>query len=514
MQRQLATALALGMCALAVVVPITASLYMARRQSMDEASRQAMILVDAVLYRSETVGTAGAKVERRLAELNETACTDAKRHLMREVVMDYPYLEAIGYVSGNRVVCSALGPQSDGIDLGPPDFVSSKGVRIRLAVKIGNNEPVTVMERNGIAAAIHPEALLDSPKDLDNISVGAYSQSAHMLFAHRGFFDPAWTNRLGSASSVVFFDGRYLVAIKTSSKVDVAAYAAVPLAQLNSRLHRLMIILLPIGLVLGMALAAAVLFLARQRASLRSALRVALKRKEFVLHYQPIVDLASRRMVGVEALLRWPTAKEIGARPELFIQAAEECGLIERLTEYVLNQLTLDGPRFFSRYPDCYISVNVSSPDLLSGNVVDLLRRLIATPGVTAKNIIVEITEHSFIEPNSANRTIAAIHAMGIRVTIDDFGTGYSSLSHLTSLKADSLKIDKVFVDAIGTGSVTSEVVMHIIEMARALNMSLISEGVETQQQADFLREHGVPYAQGWLFSMALTLDDLLRQDR
>lgn len=512
MQRRIATALALLMGGLAVIVPIAASLYMARRQSMDEATAQATILADDALYRGETAGAQAAKVGLRLAGIKDTPCTDAKRARMREATMNYSYLEAVGYGYGNRVTCSAVGPRSDGIDLGPPDLVNSSGVRVRIAVKIGNNEPVAVLEKDGIAIAIHPEALLDLTRDTGNISLGAYSRSSHLLWTHRGFFNPAWADRLGGAQSVAFFDGKYLVVIKTSRSVDIATYAAIPVAQLNSRLRKLMFILFPIGLVLGSAMAAAMLFLARQRRSLRSVMRVALKRKEFVLHYQPIVDLASRQMVGAEVLLRWPKAKDIGTRPELFIPAAEECGLIERFTEYVINQLKIDGPRFFSRYPDCYLSVNVSSSDLRSGNVVELLRDLVATRGVDVKNVIVEITEHSFIEPYSATRTIGAIRALGIGVMIDDFGTGYSSLSHLTSLKADSLKIDKVFVDAVGTGSVTSEVILHIIEMAHALNMTLIGEGVETAEQADFLREHGVPYAQGWLFSVALSLEDLLHR--
>jgi sensor c-di-GMP phosphodiesterase-like protein len=122
----------------------------------------------------------------------------------------------------------------------------------------------------------------------------------------------------------------------------------------------------------------------------------------------------------------------------------------------------------------------------------------------------VEVTESSFIDPASANRTIARLHELGIRVAIDDFGTGFSSLSQLTQLRADYLKIDKVFVDAIGTDSVTSEVVLHIIEMARSLKLTLISEGVETQEQADFLHRQGVAFAQGWLFGKAQPLDELL----
>ncbi len=148
-----------------------------------------------------------------------------------------------------------------------------------------------------------------------------------------------------------------------------------------------------------------------------------------------------------------------------------------------------------------------------SDDVVEWLRRLVTTPGVAPYNIVVEITEHSFIDPVSANQIINQIHALGIRVAIDDFGTGFSSLSQLTTLNADYLKIDKVFVDAIGTDSVTSEVILHIIDMAKSLNLTLISEGVETRAQADFLREHGVVFAQGWLFSQAKSLAELVRPE-
>ena len=513
MHNRVATTIALVLCTLAVIVPISAALYLAHRQSTNETSARALTLAGEVLRRSDTMGEQALAAYQRISEAGTTAgCSDAKRAQLREATMDYSYLQAVGYVSHDRIICSAIGPRGDGIDMGPPSYVSPMGARIHLAASIGGSRPLLVIEGGGFAAAFHPETLLDMPTSTPGLSLGVYSRTSKLLWGQRGFFDPAWTAKPRHGSATVFFDGKYLVAIRASEKFDTAAYVAVPLTALNSRMRAFMLILLPIGLLLGAAVATAIVYLARQRTSLPSVLRHALKSKEFVLHYQPIVELESGHMVGVEALLRWPRNKQIGMRPDLFVQAAEDCGLIQRFTKYVLAQVAIDGPLFFSRYPDAYISVNLSSVDLRSDEVVGWLQQLVTTPGIAPHNIIAELTERSFVDPTSANRVIGKIQTMGIRVAIDDFGTGFSSLSHLTNLSADYLKIDKVFVDAIDTGSVTSEVVLHIIEMAKSLNLIVISEGVETQEQADFLRKQGVMFMQGWLFSKAQPLTDLLQQ--
>ena len=158
-----------------------------------------------------------------------------------------------------------------------------------------------------------------------------------------------------------------------------------------------------------------------------------------------------------------------------------------------------------------FVSINLASSDLHSERTIDLLRKLLQTPGIKPENIVVEATEHSFLDPQRAGLIVAGIRALGIRVAIDDFGTGYCGLSHLTNLETDFLKIDKVFVEAAGTESATGQVALHIIRIAKTLGLKIIGEGVENEGQAAFLREHGVEFGQGWWFHAAMPLEKILK---
>ncbi|MEO9077896.1 MAG: EAL domain-containing protein, partial [Rhodanobacter sp.] len=377
---------------------------------------------------------------------------------------------------------------------------------------LGTGKRFLILQRGHYAAAISPSSLLDILSPRVGMSYGIFGTPSGRILSKHGFFDLAWPKRLGAAHHVTFYDGSYLVSIEASTKNALAAFSAIPRSDLHARFLAAARILVPIGLLLGLIVSFAIFRLARQRQTLPAALRSALKKHEFVLHYQPIVELTSGRIAGAEALLRWPQEDGNGMRPALFIPAAEGCGLIQRFTAYVLREIAHESPEFFRHHPECYISINFSSADLHDEHTVNVLRELLDTPGIEPNNLVVEVTEHSFLEPARASRTIRAIREMGIRVAIDDFGTGFSSLSHLTTLQTDFLKIDKLFIDSVGTKSVTSEVALHIIGMARTLGQTVIAEGVETRLQADFLREHGVTHAQGWLFSAALPMSQLLHE--
>ena len=171
-------------------------------------------------------------------------------------------------------------------------------------------------------------------------------------------------------------------------------------------------------------------------------------------------------------------------------------------------------PQFLKLDPNFRVAINMSAADLCDERTVEMLDGLLAASGAMPRNIEVEATERAFLQGPGTASILDTIRSKGFTVAIDDFGTGYSSLSCLQTLSLDTLKIDRAFVETINTDGATSQVVLHIIEMARSLHLDIVAEGVETEPQAQYLLKRGVPLAQGWHFGRPMDIAHLLEQIR
>lgn len=331
-----------------------------------------------------------------------------------------------------------------------------------------------------------------------------------MFISTYGYASDAWVNRVKNSGPNTFEDQGYLVAIIKSQRYQLGAIATLPMSYVTQHTWMIAKSLLPMGVLGGQLLAAAVVYLAKVQKELKSLLKLALKRKEFHLVYQPVVELSTGKWVGAEALIRWRRPNGETVRPDLFIPAAEESGLIKQITLHVISLFAQDAKNIFVQYPHFHIGINLSAADLETPEIVTTLKALKSTTNAGNNNIMVEVTERGFLKAEAAQKCIEAIRSHGIEVAIDDFGTGYSSLSYLEKLELDYLKIDKSFVDTVGGNAATSQVVHHIIEMAKSLNLQMIAEGVETELQAEYLRNKGVQFAQGWLFAKPMSFDEMV----
>jgi diguanylate cyclase (GGDEF)-like protein len=245
---------------------------------------------------------------------------------------------------------------------------------------------------------------------------------------------------------------------------------------------------------------------------IRRELPRALSAHELELHYQPIVAAQGARIVGVEALLRWTHATRGPIGPANFIPVAEQMGLMDTLGAFVLRRALVEA----KRWPNLYVAVNLSPLQVRDRSIVDLVRATLAETGVTPNRLMLEITEGVLIDnPDEMVKRIEDLHALGVRIALDDFGSGYSNLGYLQRFPFDKLKIDKSFVSALGRSSNGGVIIQAIVALGRALGVSVLVEGVETEEQRVLLRLAGCDEMQGFLFARpapAKTIDRLLAQ--
>ena len=248
---------------------------------------------------------------------------------------------------------------------------------------------------------------------------------------------------------------------------------------------------------------------ARSRLTMEQALREALKSQQLVVHYHPQIEIATRRIVALEALVRWAHPQLGLVPPGKFIPIAEESGLIVPIGEHILRTVCEQVVRWQAAgVPTVPVAVNWSAAQLQRQQIVEVVCRILKETGMPAKLLAIEITEGALIS-NLQEHAVAfqALRDLGVRIQIDDFGTGYSSLSYLRKLPVDTLKIDRSFIDHVAENPADLAIVSAILSMAKSLGLRVVAEGVETAAQLDVLDRHGCEVAQAFFFSRPLPAD-------
>jgi len=243
----------------------------------------------------------------------------------------------------------------------------------------------------------------------------------------------------------------------------------------------------------------------RPRTSPADELARAIENDEFVPYYQPIVDLTSARVVSAEVLIRWRKPDGALVPPVQFIPLAESTGLIVPLTRALMRRVVAEAGDVIGARPNFKIGFNLSALHFLDEAIVEDVRATFGDSAIALSQVLLEVTERQPLENlTMARRVIAELQGLGVHVGIDDLGTGHSGLSYMLKLGVDFIKIDKMFVDAIGTERYSTTIIETLVSLGRDMRMEIIAEGVETFEQVQHLRERGIRKAQGYVFAPPL----------
>ena len=269
---------------------------------------------------------------------------------------------------------------------------------------------------------------------------------------------------------------------------------------------------LVVGAVLVMVAAFILLMRRRTPNNPVAEMERALKAGEFVPYYQPIVDIATGQLRGAEVLVRWRKPDGTLVSPAAFIPLAETSGLIRPMTRHLMRAVCREAGEAMRHRPALKISFNFAGYLFSDPTIVDEVRNAFAGGPIRLSQVVLEVTERDPIENfTETRRTIAALQGLGVRIAIDDVGTGHSGLSYMLKLGVDIIKIDKMFVDAVGTDQNATTIVETLIDLARNMRMDVIAEGVENFEQVMHLRKRGIRQAQGFVFSPPLPGSSFLR---
>lgn len=525
-RRSLTAVLAVSLAVLAGVAPLGLALHKARTMNIDDARDGLRAVAERIAASTSDLLT---QIDQGLVALNDLSyrCTPDDIRALNNMAYDIPEISEIGLITpARKLVCSSWGVVEPAVNPGLPEplagFRLIGPVEIRIMQRYGL---VALRLRNDgseIAALIHPDILIGRlGADLGEHGFAVlirrddahiYAQSGNVPEMHFEITDA----RLGDGPDSVhakFSDGvtRTVIAVELDGFPGIYSVVAAADAWILRGWSRLALLMGFAGAVTSIVLVALVLMVFMRRLSLQGELERSLQKNEFEIGYLPVIELETGRCRGAEALISWrqPGGKRV--RPDLFIPLAEDTGLIEPMTEWLMQKLLEEVGELLQRDRSLHVAINLSPSHFEDDRILQSSSAIFGNSGVMPEQLTYEITERSLIGDGSkALELMNTLKSRKSEIALDDFGTGYSSLSYIESFPLDYLKIDRRFVEAIGTDAPTAGLVDTIIEMATRLDLKIVAEGVETAAQVEYLTRRGVDFAQGWYFSRAVPREEFL----
>lgn len=495
-------------------MPVLLAFHLARQQAISEKFAQLDALATGFSMQVHDARQMLNVLAREAQQSKDAPCSSTDIQRLQRFVLSSRAVQSILRMQNGRIACSTAGDLMQQVRMGPTETIRGDGTRVFTNVQVPGlaNLRYVVLQRGDYGLLIFPEALMAPFKRAD-ITLAIFGASTGQIAAASAPLQPEWTRGMPSQKStehLIDQNANFMVVRKQVTADGSAVLVASPLSAIDSLIDRFSYWFIPLGVLLGFGIFALALRITRKQLSARAEMLMALRKNHFFLLYQPVFDLQNNTCIGAEALVRWRQEDGVVLSPDAFIPFAEDTGLIQPLTKRVLELVQQDMAPFLRQNRQFRLAINLSPHDLQSEQTTPLLAKLIEDVGPGCGQFMVEVTERGLLEKTSAADVINSIRDLGVEIAIDDFGTGYSSLSYLATYQFDVLKIDKAFTGAACTNAVTSEVGLHIIELGRTLGMQTLSEGIETQEQAELFRSKGVVYAQGYYFARPMPAADLV----
>lgn len=439
-----------------------------------------------------------------------TPCTSEYLIALGQIAFSYRYVRDLGSYSERKYECSMLlgDVRQQTVNLPATEWSTSSGNEIWIAPNTGSKGAHRdfLVGRKGQFVSVDPTMFVDlidtGQRNIAVLDIETGNLIAATLGANENRMRTAYLQRGAQPAG----QQRYLVAESPALPLAVVVEATSEGSIMAN--SWVLIACLAISGATAALLGRIAYRLLSGRFSLLHALQSALQEQRIRIHYQPIVNIFDRSTVGVEALLRWRhEGRDIS--PAQFVELAEGHGLGQKLTDYVTITALTELTPILCRNREFYVSINVTAEALTGDHYLNFLVATCQRLCITPNQVRIEATERNLIAVEAGQDAITSFKTAGFSVYIDDFGTGYSGLSYLTQFEPNAIKIDKSFVEAITQSPLSSLVLPHIIVMAQALGLGLIAEGIECDAEAQYLREHGVRFGQGWLYSPAMPIGAL-----
>ena len=489
-----------------VLLPVMLSLWFAHVRAVKETGAQLRSFAQLALDKTEIVIAEVDSAYIAAEKYQGRICSPEHRNYMLNIIRGSLYVADLIYAHGEQFLCSTAILPAQSYAISPPEYKRNPEVSIyyyRDTPFYPGYKMVYLQQRNYVAV-VNPLSFSEVMSDDRSLAFGVYDTVTGMFFSVSPQADLQTMETLVRKNDLTFQQNQRVYTIAHSDRRPIAIIVSTSSDSYFQSLYHQATLTLPLGMICSIIV---LLMWSRTRQEFNSPRRLlhrALIKHQLKLHYQPIIDIKNGQCVGAEALLRWPGFNGQVMSPTEFIPLAEKEGMIERVTDYVVDEVFQDLGEFLAKWPDLYISINLSAVDFHSSRLIALISNKAREYSVRAEQIKIEVTERGFIDVPKTTPVIQAFRQAGYEVAIDDFGTGYSNLHNLYSLNVDILKIDKSFIDTLTTNSTSHLIAEHIIEMAHSLRLKIIAEGVETGEQVTWLLKRGVQYCQGWHFAKAL----------